>query len=85
MTIEEDIMNKEASVPCIDCICLPICRHKPFNDFYNACNIIRNAIIADIHSSTSAAYPYCYWIYKVIKPSKWLVNPSAGFGIEKIG
>ena len=62
-------MTDTLIVPCVDCICIPICRHKTYHNLYWQCAILKDYLQNDpsIHVSFKA-------VYKAIKPSTWHVH-----------
>jgi len=58
------------TVPCYNCICVPICKNKSFHDMYLKCDLIRQ-----FFGSRSVPYKYKYtWIEDILKPTTWCVD-----------
>lgn len=37
-------MNNPETLPCVECICIPICRHKEYSFLFFDCNLIQTYI-----------------------------------------
>jgi len=62
-------MTDNTNVPCYNCICLPVCRHKKFHDLYFQCSILK------IYFSWLENDAYVYtWVEDVLKPTLWSVD-----------
>lgn len=67
--------------PCVDCICVPICRHKLYNNMINSCALVHE-YISD-HRYTSGFNSVCrHRVFKTLNPSKWRVDHD-GYFISK--
>lgn len=45
-------MSDETKFPCVDCICMPICRNKPIIKIFHDCQLINNFLVDYVdHSS----------------------------------
>ena len=38
------LTTTKSECPCEECICLPVCRHKPFDDLLADCKIVRDLL-----------------------------------------
>ncbi|MHA1972876.1 MAG: hypothetical protein ACTSW1_07780 [Candidatus Hodarchaeales archaeon] len=54
-------------IPCVDCICVPVCRHKPYLDFFFQCPIIMDKV----PMKTSIRGKYLREISLSIKTTQW--------------
>ncbi len=41
------INRKQITIPCIECICKAVCRHKSYTLLFSQCNLIRNSLSND--------------------------------------
>ena len=65
-------------VPCIDCLILPICRHKYFIDMKNECEMIDKFLFkSEVDSNHVFSLrrfdfdPRVYLISEIVKPVNW--------------
>jgi len=56
--------------PCIDCICIPICRHKQYMDLFNDCILLKKYEPA-YNSLVCRDTQQMYQIEETLKPTKW--------------
>ena len=62
-------MAKEKECPCVDCICMPICRHKHFIDLTVECELIDN--FTTDHENKPREVENMVITYNTLKPSRW--------------
>ena len=56
--------------PCKDCICIPVCRHKPYMNLFHDCILLRRyepAYDRLLYQNTEHRHD----IEETLKPSKW--------------
>ena len=59
--------------PCDNCVCLPMCKFKPYGKMYWDCRIIRDYIHAFLLASNddgSDPSPFDI-MYNILKPTNW--------------
>ena len=64
-------MNDFTVVPCFKCICVPVCRHKPFHGVYLDCAIIREYFQA--MNDNNLTYS---WVESILEPTRWKTDPN---------
>ncbi len=69
----------ENECPCKKCVCMPICRHKPYNILTNECNLIRDYIgnftrYANLNYDGSNGFSHRVRIEAALRPTTWNVN-----------
>ena len=70
--------------PCIDCLCIPICREKTYSQLVNACKFVPQfVLITDTGLDPRRSNPRhrdvvrMYKLHEVLKPRLWkLVNST---------
>ena len=57
--------------PCINCICVPVCRHKTFDNLYDDC-----ILLEDYSYDNDLLTPPIYRIEinSILKPTTWSVD-----------
>lgn len=60
------------SIPCKDCICIPICRHKTWDWLRADCSLMHQYVRTYCWDHYSKSY-YLRVIDKTLKPTKWFV------------
>ena len=58
-------------IPCKDCICLPVCRHKKYSNLFQECTILHRWRIMNY---SVGDYIYRYIIFNTIRPSRWEIT-----------
>jgi len=56
-------------IPCIDCVCLPVCRHKDYMSLFSQCSLLNNYIPK--HNAVDRTSIYFYALQDILKPTKW--------------
>ena len=66
--------------PCINCICVPICRHKTFDRLYHSCSLLEG-----YYYGNNLPYPpvHRFDISEALKPTRWSVDRSGYFIIQE--
>jgi len=72
-------MNKMYNTcPCrSNCVCLPVCRHKSWDDLVHNCSLILAYI--DKHSCFDGVYHYRLVIERILKPTAWKLHENGHF------
>lgn len=65
--------------PCINCVCIPICRHKTFLKMHADCHLVSYYIRCNL---TFGSFIYRIEIRDVLNPTQWEVD-SDGIFIDK--
>jgi hypothetical protein len=65
----KDNSNEPDICPCIDCICIPMCRNKTYTDLLTDCILIEN------YRSTNGDNRI-KTIEHILKPLLWTVEPT---------
>ena len=61
-------------LPCKNCLCVCICRHKSYSDLFNTCCLL-DEYVASLKWSHLPEPPYYRMgIYKILKPTMWNVD-----------
>lgn len=63
--------------PCINCVCIPICRCKFYSGLLNDCELISRHTWSEATSSRRFAYRII--IRDVLKPTEWEVDSDGIF------
>jgi len=61
--------------PCIDCICIPICRHKRYMNIFRECILLRTYEPGYCQSITRSK-KMIQTIYDLILPTMWRISYS---------
>jgi hypothetical protein len=69
----------EKSFPCINCLCIPICKGEEYFDLLNKCNLLKD-LMYDIEIVT---IPNQY--YKRKRYAKTIINPKTDRGWRIMG
>ena len=67
--------------PCINCICVPMCRHKTFDNLYDSCILVEQYYY-DSNLPSPPIHRLC--ISKALKPTRWKVDGSGYFTVQEI-
>lgn len=67
--------------PCVDCVCVPICRHKLFNDMISSC-ILVHEYLTDHRYISGVSAVMRHRVSETLKPTKWRVDHD-GYFISK--
>lgn len=63
-------------IPCKDCICVPICRHKDYLDLFIDCDIL--LVYEPKYGSCTKRNPSnIFRIQKTLKPTTWIFKHSS--------
>lgn len=67
--------------PCVDCICIPICRHRHLNAFLGSCELVREYLMRYVSSlSPSIRRTKCRQkTIAILKPTQWGVDHNGYF------
>lgn len=65
-----EIRRPHISVPCKQCICLPICRHKDPNALYNDCDIL-SIYEPNFFNYNMRSTSLMTELFNVLQPSTW--------------
>ncbi len=58
--------------PCKNCICVPICRHKPYRQLYAECPLVMKFILNYLTKKKGDDRPMLYGsLYAALKPTQW--------------
>jgi len=57
--------------PCINCICVPMCKHKFFSELKTQCSLVYDYLTYDRKSLIDMYTDRVNKIYKVLKPTTW--------------
>jgi len=68
--IKCEIRRPHMSVPCKECICLPICRHKDPYTLFNDCEIL-TIYEPDFSDYNNRSISHMTALYNVLQPSTW--------------
>lgn len=72
-------------IPCKNCICVAVCRHKNYFTLTQCC--LLHKYIKSYNKGKFVNYltlHYRYIIYNILKPTKWVVNKH-GYFLNKHG
>lgn len=64
-------MSTEEVVPCINCICVAICRLKTFSNLYSDCVLIKE----HLYGNKVITFRF-KGVYEALSPSLWDVNEN---------
>jgi len=60
--------------PCKNCICVPICRHKPYSFLIQECDLVYN-YLSDSHFISGISAPLRRMVFEsLLQPTTWKVN-----------
>ncbi len=67
--------------PCKDCICIPICRHKPLDKLLRGCVLLTNYFVKHISpiGETEKRIKVRQVVIDTIKPSQWNMDSDGYF------
>jgi hypothetical protein len=65
--------TKPGICPCTDCICVPMCRHKPYMRLFRECNIVDKYAKLDYNVRLRTAKSIDE-IEDILKPTNWVRN-----------
>ena len=57
--------------PCIDCVCIPICRHRSFSEMLTRCSIIHEYENSHMERNGEEYFISLLELEKVLKPTNW--------------
>ena len=59
--------------PCIECICLAICRNKGYLRLVNGCELVNSYLCTPCNASEERNYPLKV-LYNLLKPTRWYLE-----------
>jgi hypothetical protein len=63
--------------PCDKCVCLPVCRHKTWDNLIHNCSLIHDYV--NKHSSYDGVYYYKLVIERILSPTLWKLDEKGYF------
>lgn len=79
-----DVEGERMKIPCKNCICVAVCRHKNYFNL-TQCSLLHKYIESyNKGTFVSLTLKYRYVMYNILKPTKWVVNKH-GYFLDKNG
>ncbi len=80
--------------PCHNCVCVPVCRHKHYNDLFVDCTLLRRVFNADSHNINGNMYTtvsilnpttteFRLLLQDYLNPTTWEINKDGRFTITR--
>jgi len=66
-------------LPCKKCLCVPICRHKYYQDMFRECSLLSEFAHQNKWTYLGGPHHVRVELYKIIKPTKWEVDNKGYF------
>jgi len=76
--MERTYCDMNEIIPCNNCICVPICRHKKYDDMYGDCTLLRKFLRRASESNTLYVYVA---LYDTLEPTTWNVGTRTKYTI----
>ena len=69
----EENQKNNTVVPCYNCVCVAVCRHKTYDELYSQCQIIRSYLLWVLKDGgfADSQYSVFTWLVDILKPSQW--------------
>ena len=64
------IKTKTSDCPCINCLCIPVCRHKSYTVLFRQCKLLIN-YEENYLTRSERNHEKIFFIVKIIKPISW--------------
>ena len=66
--------------PCVNCICMAICRLKPYYRLHQDCVLSRTYVVNELKQSNEDVFQE---VYDILKPIRWNVKMS-DYGLPNV-
>jgi len=62
--------------PCEDCLCVPMCRHKPYNELVTKCLLI-NKYLVQPYQASKRPTGNLKKLKEILKPTRWYTRTGS--------
>lgn len=65
-------------VPCYNCVCVAVCRHKTYTNLYSECDLLQDYLRWSLSDERSQYNQYSVftWVADILKPTQWSVDKN---------
>ena len=69
----EENQQDNTVVPCYNCVCVAVCRHKTYDDLYSQCQILNDYLNWALRGGgfPDSEYSVFTWLVDILKPTQW--------------